>query len=152
MTKPMTNKEASSLQEHRVASALNWQVTSGSGARAFYPGDIVSDAWLGECKTHVAITPVIFYWSVWNKINDEAASQFKRPVLFVDNGSQALNKTWCMTNTKLDYTGTVSLLPESCINAQSIRLNNKLDDRVVYQYPDKDIYFMSFNLFKELVV
>lgn len=147
----LTKKEASSKQEHNIADALGWKVTSGSGARAFYPGDVSSDAWLGECKTHLGATPVLFYWSVWNKIVDEAASQFKRPVLFVDNGTRDLNYTWCMVSTILDYDGEIYTIPEKCIRERSIQINSTIDRCVVYQYPGKEIYFIPFNIFKELV-
>ena len=147
----LTKKEASSKQEHNIADALGWKVTSGSGARAFYLGDVSSDAWLGECKTHLGATPVLFYWSVWDKIVDEAASQFKRPVLFVDNGTQDLNTTWCMTNTILDYEGDVYTIPEKCIRERSVQINSTVDRHFVYQYPNKEIYFIPFNIFKEMI-
>ncbi len=69
----------------------------GSGSRAGHPGDVISDEWLGECKTHTSPGHTIqFYQSVWNKLSDEAFSQHKFPVLFVDDGSQNLRNTWCL--------------------------------------------------------
>lgn len=94
-----STKYYSSIQEKRLASALGWQTVSGSGSRACRPGDIHSSIWLGECKTHTESNKNIqFKFSVWNKIRDEAISQFKYPVLFVDDGSQLPAKTWCMTS------------------------------------------------------
>ena len=61
---------------------------SGSGARPLHPGDIVSEYWLGECKTHTSRCELwVFHFDVWAKICEEAQSQFKHPVLFVDNGT-----------------------------------------------------------------
>lgn len=92
-------KYYSSIQEKRLAAALGWQPVSGSGSRACRPGDIHSSTWLGECKTHTEpYNKIHFKFTVWNKIKDEAISQFKYPVLFVDDGSQLLSRTWCMTS------------------------------------------------------
>ena len=92
-----SNKFYSSKQENRLASILGWKVVKGSGSRNFHPGDVISDEWIGECKTHK--TPgqkISFYQSVWNKIVDEAAASHKFPVLFVDDGSQDPRNTWCL--------------------------------------------------------
>ena len=92
-----STKYYSSKQENSIAHYLGWEVVSGSGARDCHPGDIVSDSWLGECKTHTSPGKKIsFIKSVWHKICEEAQSKFKFPVLFVDDGSQAINKTWCL--------------------------------------------------------
>lgn len=95
MAKP--TKYYSSIQEKRIADALGWEVVSGSGARDFHPGDIISDKWMGECKTHTSpCEKVKFYADVWDKICEEAASKFKYPVLFADDGTQRLENTWCI--------------------------------------------------------
>ena len=94
---------------------------------------------------------MLFYWSVWHKIVDESASQFKRPVLFVDNGTQSLDMTWCMTNTILDYEGDVYTIPDKCLRVRSIQIDSTLDSHFVYQHPDKEIYFIPFNIFKEMI-
>lgn len=92
----------SSKQEKLVAAELGWDVVTGSGARDCHPGDIISDAWLGECKTHTTSgKPIKFDASVWKKISDEAQSKFKYPVLFVDDGSQSIETTWCLFPCKL---------------------------------------------------
>lgn len=102
----MSKKEASMKQEKLISSMLGWDVVKGSGARHLHPGDVYSNEWLGECKTHVQPGKMItFSYSVWNKIVDEATSLRRYPVLFVDDGSQTISKTWCMCNI---------LPPESC--------------------------------------
>ena len=93
----MSTKDFSSVQEKNIADSLGWDVVSGSGSRHLSPGDVISDKWLGECKTHVTPGQMIaFLESVWEKLQEEADSRFKFPVLFVDDGSQDLEKTWCM--------------------------------------------------------
>ena len=58
-----------------VANLLGWKQVSGSGSRPFHVGDVVSEEWLGECKTHTTITDKItFKSSVWNKIRIESKS------------------------------------------------------------------------------
>lgn len=92
-----STKYYSSKQENMIANFLGWSVVPGSGARSLYPGDIQSDEWLGECKTHE--NPghkITFYHSVWKKLSDEAISKFKFPALFVDDGSQSIFDTWVM--------------------------------------------------------
>lgn len=92
-----SKKHYSSKQEKTIANALGWKVVSGSGSRSGHPGDVVSEEWLGECKTHVSPGHKIqFYQSVWNKLSDEAFAMHKFPVLFVDDGSQNLKNTWCL--------------------------------------------------------
>lgn len=90
-------KHYSSIQENKIAESLGWKVVTGSGSRNCHPGDVESDSWLGECKTHVERTDKItFNLNVWKKIREEAAAKFKVPVLFVDNGTQLLEYTWCL--------------------------------------------------------
>ncbi len=92
-----TNKYYSDRQEHMIADYLGWSVVSGSGARSTLPGDIRSEDWLGECKTHKTPGQMIsFKHKVWKKIQDEASSKFKFPALFVDDGSQTVENTWVM--------------------------------------------------------
>lgn len=98
----MDTKKFSRIQETTIAKYLGWKVVSGSGARDCHPGDVKSDEWLGECKTHTqAGINIKFVYTVWKKICAEAESQFKVPVLFVDDGSQRLDKTWCLFPYKL---------------------------------------------------
>lgn len=118
-----STKFYSMKQESAIASALGWSRVTGSGARINYPGDVCSDEWMGECKTHTTPGhPVIFNFAVWDKIEKEAMSQFKQPILFVDDGSQDLAKTWCMIDvTRMTIPETVELdLSES----KSFRVDN----------------------------
>ena len=94
-----STKYYSNIQEKQIADALGWHQVSGSGARNLHPGDVISDDWMGECKTHTKPgNKIVFDFKVWEKIRDEAISQFKYAVLFSDDGSQRLDKTWCMFN------------------------------------------------------
>lgn len=92
-----SKKECSERQERAIADFLGWNRVTGSGSRNFHPGDVVSDSWLGECKTHVGGGQnVVFMFDVWDKISNEAQSQMKHPVLFVDDGSQTIDSTMVM--------------------------------------------------------
>lgn len=128
----MPTKDYSSAQEHMIADYLGWSVVAGSGAAACYPGDIISDEWLGECKTHVETGKKIFFsYSVWKKICDEASVKHRFPVLFTDDGSQKSNKTWC-------------LIPYRCVDEtkcsryridKEVRTNiNFVHDAMIVQY------------------
>jgi len=91
----MTNKEASNKQEKMVANYMDWRVVSGSGARPFRPGDIGSEYFLVECKTHTKPqVNIVFYQKHWNKIAIEARSVNRYPMLVVDNGTQKSEYTW----------------------------------------------------------
>lgn len=93
----MATKTYSTRQENMIAQWLDWKVVAGSGAAACFPGDVISDDWLGECKTHVEPGHKIFFSkSVWDKIKDEAMVKRRFPVLFVDDGTQSIGHTWCL--------------------------------------------------------
>lgn len=97
MMNQIPTKTFSTIQEIKISSSLGWKVVSASGARDCLPGDVEGPEWLGECKTHTKRTArVAFIFDVWTKISNEATSHFKRPVLFVDDGSQLLEYTWCI--------------------------------------------------------
>lgn len=87
----------SSKQEKMVADLLGWEVVSGSGAAACFPGDVIGDEWLGECKTHTEPGHKIFFSKdVWDKIKQEAVVKRRFPVLFTDDGTQKEVNTWCL--------------------------------------------------------
>lgn len=93
----MSTKDFSSVQEKKIADYLGWSTVSGSGSRPLLPGDVISEQWFGECKTHVERTAnITFMRTSWQKLQEEASSRFKFPVLFSDDGSQDLSKTWCL--------------------------------------------------------
>lgn len=97
MSKEYSAKYYGCRQETLIASYLGWDVVSGSGARDFHPGDIISDRFLGECKTHISKQDKIYFDAdVWEKIQNEAMSKFRVPILFTDNGSQSIEHTWCI--------------------------------------------------------
>lgn len=82
-------------QEQSIADELGWSRVAGSGAAPCAPGDVRSDEWIAECKTHVKPgEDVIFMLNHWQKIQEEGVSTHKYPVLFVDEGSQDLDRTW----------------------------------------------------------
>lgn len=97
----MATKDYSIKQEKMIANYLEWDCVVASGARPCHPGDLTSDYWLGECKTHVtAESRIKFSFREWEKICEEAASKGKFAVLFVDDGSQKAFRTWCMIDAK----------------------------------------------------
>lgn len=97
----MVTKTFSTKQEKMIADYLGWQTVAASGARDFCPGDVCSPEWLGECKTHVQPRDrILVDAKVWNKIRQEALSVFKQPVLFVDDGTQKADHTWCVFESR----------------------------------------------------
>lgn len=119
-----STKYYSDIQEKRIANLLNWKQVSGSGSRPTYPGDVISEEFLGECKTHTSISDnIIFKLDHWNKIKNEAMSQFKSPVLFVDDGSQLIENTWCIFDRQPVGDYITAELP--ILSHKSIRLNKK---------------------------
>jgi len=151
------NRYFSDRQESAIASALGWNVVPGSGARHLYPGDIQGVDWLGECKTHATSNkPIVFDMKVWNKICKEAASRQRYPVLFVDDGSQKLEKTWCMIPESIDI---AELWPNlniqnypKLIKSTATFINSLLDIHTVYYCVTNDstMYILHFKLFEEL--
>ena len=89
-------KYYSNKQESNLASILGWKQIGGSGATPCAPGDIRASEWLGECKTHTKQHSIYFDAGVWAKIKDEAFGHNKKPVLFVDDGTQKESHTWCL--------------------------------------------------------
>lgn len=93
---------ASDRQEMIVANFLGFKKVVASGARNFYPGDVESEQWLGECKTK--LTPhdnISIIHRHWRKIQDEADGKHKFPVLFVDNGTQTASNTWAIVRSNV---------------------------------------------------
>lgn len=94
---PKPTKYYSTTQERRIADFFGWKTVSASGARPFHPGDVRSDQWLAECKTHIKeIDRLTVSKSVWRKLANEARSLHKLPVLFIDNGTQKIDDTWAV--------------------------------------------------------
>lgn len=156
----MTKKEVSSKQEKVIAEYLGWKTVSASGARDFHKGDIVSEDWLGECKTHMKETMKLsFNQSVFQKISDEAMSKFKKPVLFVDDGTQTLKNTYALLLLKhisnIDFNLMIFGTKFSKINI-NIHLDNLYDN--IYQgYVFKDwgdigdVMMLHISKFKDII-
>lgn len=95
------NKYYSNKQESMIADYLGWHQVGGSGSKAYAPGDVSSEHWLGECKTHDSEqAKIIFFKQHWFKICEEARAKGRYPVLFVDNGTQLSQNTWVMTSLR----------------------------------------------------
>ena len=104
MTEKKPTKYYSSLQENRIADYLGWSAVSASGARPFNPGDVKSSEWLAECKTHTEIIDTItISKSVWQKLVNEARGYMRKPVLFLDNGTQKIENTWAIFPKRLYF-------------------------------------------------
>jgi hypothetical protein len=156
----VTKKEVSSKQEKVIAEYLGWKTVSASGARDFHKGDIVSEDWLGECKTHMKETMKLsFNQSVFQKISDEAMSKFKKPVLFVDDGTQTLKNTYALLLLKhisnIDFNLMIFGTKFSKINI-NIHLDNLYDN--IYQgYVFKDwgdigdVMMLHISKFKDII-
>ena len=139
----IATKDYSIKQEKLIADYLNWKCVVASGARACHPGDIKSDYWLGECKTHVTTgNRIKFMYKEWAKICEEAMSKFRFPVLFVDDGSQQIATTWCMINSKtvpIDIQPTV----EQTVARSSLFVSEQMMDLCDHSH-DKMLKF-NFN-------
>lgn len=127
----MATKDFSSIQEPRVADALGWEVVTGSGARPCVPGDVKSDQWLGECKTHTEPGHKIFFdLAVWDKIQKEADATHRSPALIVDDGSQDLKHTWVLCrDVSVSHTDLAMTDPNF-----AIRKNISFDDTKVAEH------------------
>ena len=137
-------KHYSSKQEHSVASYLGWKVVTGSGARDCHPGDIVSDGWMGECKTHMSPGhKITFLSSVWHKIAEEASSKFKYPALFVDDGSQKLDNTWCMFFYKSVSPSDSQLVDYPYHISKNISFDNDKMKSFLRDYSDKNVILVT---------
>ena len=100
----MSTKDFSSTQESRVAAYLgdDFHVVAASGANPSNPGDVVSENFIIECKTHTTKDyKIIFNHKVWDKIKQEAISQRKTPALVTDDGTQDMAKTWVLMDAKM---------------------------------------------------
>lgn len=152
-----STKHYSEIQERMVASYLGWKRVTGSGARPGHPGDVAGEYFLCECKTHTLPNrPLVFDFGVWDKIAEEAKSQFKRPALIVDDGSQIPETTWVLFQpSALDLFPEVGIL---CKNKGSYRislqsLRDKYEDTpyiwIVMQNLDRKFALMPLPAFKE---
>lgn len=155
-----TNKPTkyySEIQEKYVAGKLGWERVAASGARDLHPGDVMSDTWVGECKTRTKIADKIVINRLWwDKLISEAEFVHKSPALFVDNGDTS--NLWVVSySTYGDIIYITSELPAKYIRKNvSFKLSD-LADNVIYHIDGWDRYFhkavlMKFSLFKEMYI
>ena len=149
----MNKKEISEAQEALICNYLNWKRVKGSGSRHTFPGDVESYMWLGECKTHIhSVGKLIFEKHVWNKIQQEALSKFKYPVLFVDEGGCiTIDSVWCMLPRTIEFLNVPVIKLDKIYN-QSVRITtSELEDICVQQDVDKSCVLFEVNFSSELV-
>ena len=148
----------SSKQEKMIADYLGWSVVAASGARMFNPGDVISDMYLCECKTHTEKKDhIVIKKQVWAKITEEATSVLKRPVLFVDNGTQTVENTWCVVPQRFF---TIRFLNHRTINMKesntkfSILCSDldklKVYDCCVFKINNESLLLTSLETFKAM--
>lgn len=158
----MSTKDFSNAQEHMVAKYLGWKVVSGSGARPFHVGDVWSDEWLGECKTHVKVEDkVTFYAQHWRKICKESDSCMKKPILITDFGTQKSEDTFVLFN---EFHADLDTLPIRLVDGIHDGTNISFDSEIVYNALNenhkqgivtvlcsKRIVITTLKLFKEML-
>lgn len=163
----LNKKDFSITQEKQIAEFLGWRRVAGSGARPNAPGDIAGPEWLGECKTHVTAGHKIhFDLKIWNKIAEEAASQFKEPAYFVDDGSQRISRTWVIFyvhdfgsnvlinhRSELCVKNAVNFNSDALIQDMVNVLNGNKASYLVYQFRLGSRFVMLTDLttFKEII-
>lgn len=164
-----STKYFSEKQEKLVAKQLGGFTIGLSGAGPANPGDVKTYDWLIECKTHTEPDhPIFFDLSVWKKIEDEAMAMHRKPVLIVDDGSQKVEKTWCLcraANLNMGKVITIDLPVKirkniSCKEdklAETLRENTKRYLGEFYQggayfteWDSQDVVVMPLKLFSEL--
>lgn len=164
-TKPM--KYYSNKQEANLSNILGWKKIGGSGASPCAPGDIKASEWLGECKTHTKQHSIYFDAGVWAKIKDEAFGHNKKPVLFVDDGTQKETHTWCLclekninqsalVSIKLPFTVRKNVTFDHNDAAQFLKEQSKIYVGEFYQgacywleWNSDNILIMPFETFKD---
>lgn len=149
----MATKDFSTIQENMVADYLGWEVVTGSGARACFPGDVTSDIWLGECKTHIERGQKIFFGSsVWTKIQDEAMAKRRCPVLIVDDGSQKSEHTWCLLSVAQVDDRVYTLHPPIKVTTKNITTSHELLGTRYKSIPDNELICYEWDKQKVCVV
>jgi len=145
-------KHHSKLQETLIADFLGWTVISGSGCRPLYPGDVKSDSWLGECKTHIEPNhKICFYFNVWDKIDQEAISQFKEPVLFVDDGSKKLQNTYVMFKSPVLIESDISNIPDYSSKSSISFSLESFDKVLIFQRYEQLFMILNVMEFKQYI-
>ena len=133
------------------------------------PGDVKTYDWLIECKTHAEPDkPILFNLDVWKKIENEAMGMQRKPVLIVDDGSQSINKTWCLCRaSNINLRATISTqLPmtirknisckhdklESALKQQTKGAIGEFYTNAVFEvnWGDEEVVVLPFCVFKEI--
>ena len=85
---PRPTRFFSKQQENRVAKAVEGKRTANSGATAFSKGDVTTDDWLLECKTHTEPREQFTIKKDWIEKNKEEAFQMGKhySALVIDFG------------------------------------------------------------------
>jgi hypothetical protein len=142
------NKYYSNKQESMVADYLGWHQVGGSGSKAYAPGDVNSDNWLGECKTHdTEQAKIMFFKTHWFKICEEARAKGRYPALFVDNGTQVSQNTWVMVPLRVFDPAQINIidgLKNTSTKKNSLTFE-MLEAKDLYRKGQKDD---KFNMFK----
>ena len=159
----MSTKDFSNAQEWMVSNYLGWNRVSGSGGATCTAGDVISDKFLGECKTHETEgSKVVFRQDVWSKIQNESMVFGRIPVLIVDDGTQEWRRTYCLINPPADS----SILPKDEFHVMKFDVNfkkhlsfdpdklyNKFKkkDNAIYVVPwfDGNVWLMKLQTFNE---
>lgn len=155
---PKGTKYYSDKQEKLVANYMSedddiWCQVKGSGSRPNFPGDVLSKDWLAECKTHTTPNkPIIFVFRVWDKIYYEASGIFKKPVLVTDDGSQRLEKTYCMVclGRKPKHVTCTDYSDKSSYR-ETVNNIEKRNGIKYITYKDQFLLICSLSVFKELI-
>lgn len=155
-----STKYYSNKQESMISNYLGWTKVPASGA-LMKPGDIYSDEYLGECKTHmISGVPVSFNIDVWTKLKREAMSQFRRPVYFSDDGSQQIQNTWVILD---NVRSSVSIYSSDELRVRNLFKFNSTDMKkklgTVRNRPacisssigNETVYVMSVSDFKNMI-
>lgn len=89
----------SNRQEKQVAKTISGKQTANSGATPFSKGDVVSDAFLIECKTKVKATKSFTVKEDWLlKLNEEAFAMGKQgSALCFDFGERNNNRYYIIS-------------------------------------------------------
>ena len=156
------NKYYSNIQEKLVASMIDGKQVTGSGARPFHYGDVISDEWLVECKTHTEPGHNIYFGAdIWSKIQKEAIFHHRMPALVVDEGSQKSQNTWCLIHKHNVDWSTYSLYGTKNITTKNITLRNEdlqelystLDYSQLYSFKwnNKEVVILPLERFSEMM-
>lgn len=152
-------KYFSKLQERRISEYLGWRTVAASGSKPLNPGDIQSSDWLAECKTHTTqVSKLTIRKMVWAKISTEAKATMRRPVLFIDDGTQKIDHTWAVIQQQW-YTRDIELcdlprrdsLSKITVDADSWEIKTIGDKVCRITIEDQSLLLMKISTFKSML-